>query len=229
MPTHEITKADARVSPRALLLLLLVGGLFFAAINDARAASITPFGFLPDAGDAYFVPGDTVFVVEQLDSLWPNSEFGFFYESSPATLVAIFDSLDGCCGQAAAIDFLAAEILDIDTPAATPFTVLPGNIGFYLTIGGALTLYSDPALNTSLGGTDLFFAFESMDNPLQWALYFQADLNGSGPPLDDISLSIVFPLSTISAVPLPPTVYLMGSLLPILMFISRRRRKNAIT
>ena len=205
--------------------------MLLALPDLARAASVTPYGFNPDVGDAYFVPGDVVFSVEQLDSLHPNSEFGFFYQSTPGTLVALFDSLDGCCGpQAVQINFLTAQILDLDGDGpTTSFTVLPDNIGFYLTIGtglNVLTLYSDPALNTALGGEDLFFAFEHSVNPLQWALYFQADLNGDGPPLNDISLNIVFP---ISSVPLPPTLYLMGSMLPILLFISRRRRKNVST
>jgi hypothetical protein len=101
--------------------------------------------------------------------------------------------------------------------------VLADDIGFYLTIAGVLTLHSDPALNSGvLAGVDLFYAFPQTANPLLWALVFEGDLGNGG--LENISLSILGPL-TPSAVPLPPTVYLMGSLVPILMFMSRRRRK----
>ncbi len=214
----------ARVIPALLLLAAFI--LFLP--NPGSAAREPPTGFHPDAGDSYFVPGDTVYVVEQLDSLDPNSEFGFFYQGNPATLIPLIDGLDGCCGQVAEIDFIGGQVLDFDTPAEPPgtFSVMLDNIGFYLTIGGALPLYSDPALNASLGGTDLLHAFESMTNPMQWALYFQADLNGDGPPLDDIALDIVFPMSS---VPLPPTLYMMANLLPLLLLISRRRRKNAVS
>ena len=212
---------------RVIPVLFLLAAIMLAIPNPGRADRLPPFGFHPDAGDRYFVPSDRVYAVEQLDSLDPNSEFGFFYQGNPATLIPLIDGLDGCCGQAVEIDFLSGLILDIDTPAEPPtaFSVMPDNIGFYLTIGGALTLYSDPALNTAVGGADLFHAFESIANPMQWALYFQADRNGDGPPLDDIALDIVFP---IASVPLPPTVYMVGSLLPILLVISRRRRKNAV-
>ena len=37
---------------------------------------MTPAGFDPDAGDAYFDPADTIFAIELLDSLQQHSEFG---------------------------------------------------------------------------------------------------------------------------------------------------------
>jgi hypothetical protein len=140
--------------------------------------------------------------------------------------VPIFDGADVGPGQLALIDFNAGFVADADSGGPPdPFALLADDIGFYYTIAGALTLYSDPSLNAvPLTGIDLFYSFQNIANPLQWALIFEGDL-GNG-ALENLSLNILNPL-TVSAVPLPPTVYLMGSLIPILMFMSRRRRKLA--
>lgn len=209
------------INARHWVALLLVTGFLIATMNVASAVPVTPAGFLDDAGDSYFATDAAGIAIEVLDLADPASEFGFFFQSDPSTLIPIFDGTDIGPGQLAAIDFFGGSVVDLDGDGPTTFFAgSTDNIGFYLTIASALTLYSDPSLNTLLGGIDLFYAFEDATNPLLWALVFEAD-TGTG-ALQDISLNLVTP---ISAVPLPPTVYLMGSLIPILMFMSRRRKK----
>jgi hypothetical protein len=226
-PTGTIAVRQMPIAARIALGLLAI--LLIAASNLAHAVPVAPPGYGGDTGDSYFVPGSTTVAIEFLDAVEAVtlSEFGFYYRSTPGTLVPIFDAADLGAGQSAQINFGTGEVADLDTPAdpVTTFAVLADDVGFYLTISGALTLHSDPALNVGvLGGADLFYAFPQIANPLIWALVFEGDLGNGG--LENISLSILGPL-TPSAVPLPPTVYLMGSLIPILMFMSRRRRKLA--
>ncbi len=211
------------VSPVVRGAMCLFAVCMLALGSQVKAAPVTPAGFNDDTGVSYFTPGDVVLGIELLDAIDPLSEFGFYYQGSPTNLIPIFDGADVGPGQLAGIDFVGGSVQDIDSGGpATIFNALGGDIGFYLTIDNALTIYSDPTLNVLLGGTDLFFAFQNASIPLQYALFFEGDL-GNG-ILEDISFNLVSPL-TASVIPLPPTVYLMGSLIPILMFMSRRRRK----
>ena len=148
------------------------------------------------------------------------------------TLTPLFDSIDDPGNNNIAfIDFdigvvngtLSGAVFDVDKGAVlgeTVFDASTDDVGFYLTVGGFSTLYSDPTLNL---GLDLFSAFQHIVDPGQWLLVFEGvDASGALTPISSNIIS-----QPPAVVPLPPTVYLMGSLLPILMFMSRRRKRAA--
>jgi hypothetical protein len=136
-----------------------------------------PFaGFGADDGTELFIPNEQILAIEVRDLTdWIpgyTSTLGFYSASDPATLIPVFGGSDGLTSgrQVAVIDFENGRVIDADASLDSgvleihsPFGAGRNSIGFYLTIvdpfGAEFTLYTEPTLNTLVGGADLFASF----------------------------------------------------------------------
>lgn len=152
-------------------------GLAFASICGSAAA--VPFanpspGTLGEDidGSGYFIPVANSVVTEFVDSFEGLTEFGFFKKGDAGTLTVVFDATD-VAGQSAIIDFATGIVGDVDEGAVQDTFVGPlTEIGFYVSINGIGTIFSDPSLN---GGLDLFAAHADLLDPTTYNLIFYTD------------------------------------------------------
>ena len=199
----------------------VVTAFFLLTVAAPATATLIPIppGFLPDNGATIFSHEDLVLTLEQfeLPAVVGFSSFGFFFESNPGTLITVFDATDQAPpDQTAAIDFTLSKVFDTDAGVLqTDFAGAgPGNIGFYLTLGG-LTLHSLPSLNP--GGIDPVATFPKIGNPSIYIIGFE----NPAEPGQVLALEIGVGLRK---VPEPSTTLLFG--LGLALVVARRRRER---
>jgi hypothetical protein len=213
---------------KKILFILLAVGLVFAA-NTSYALLIggpSPIpGFGNDDNSTYFSPNDNVLAFEFFDlgGIGTGTEFGFFFENTPGTLVPIFEPADEG-GELATVNFtnLIGVVFDVeDASVQSLFANQFTDIGFYLNIN-ANTFYTDPALNP--GGVDFAATFQNLGNSETYLIGFEV-------PGQDIvlSLDIVSGVDSgggVVTVPEPGTLLLLGSaLLGLGAYRKRAQRK----
>lgn len=192
------------------VLLVLVTALNFSW--GAHADTI--IGSPGDDGTILFIPSQPVFTVELFDAGMGNypSAFGFYYQSDPSSLIAIFGTEDqdpdpngaNSIQQVAQIDFSSGHVYDVDDNNAIQSTFTPGlsPVGFFYGLdlssigGGAILLFTDPSLN---GGIDAAATFPTGSGP--YIIGFEY-LN------QPVSYEII---SGVSPVPIPSTLLLLCS------------------
>ncbi len=201
--------------------LLFAVYLIIGGISSVSATPLDPFdGYNPDTGTTYFIPSPVVVGVELLDPFDPATTFGFYFKSDSSTLIPIFDGSDSGGEQKTIIDFVNGQILDYDLGLLEAvFTPSVGSIGLFLDVLG-VTLFSDQFLNPN--NTDLFSAFQNIDDPALWAVVFE-NINPDG-SLTPINVTLV---GNITAVPEPSVIALFLVALPV-MLLALRRRKLAV-
>jgi hypothetical protein len=210
---------------------LVFAWFVLGANSGVNAVPLDPLpGYLSDTGVNYFTPGIAAVGIELLDPLEPFTSFGFYYKSDASTLIDIFDSGDLINNdpvanpQVSLVDFVGGILYDIDINPGTPtlegtFTVLPDDIGFFLSINST-NIFSDPLLN---GGLDLFSAWRNEADPTLWGLAFEG-VNPDG-STSVINISLVGGIT----VPEPSVTVLMALGVPFVLLGSHRRRKKALT
>ena len=155
------------------------------------------------------------------------SEFGFFFEDAPATLIPIFDPADQDSATTAAILFALDLVADADEgfTLQSTFVPSPAAVGFYITLGdalGGLTLRSTPTLQ---GGFDSFAAFPFLGSSDTFFLNFQVN------PADPDSLLATYVLTSLSPsvpsqIPAPAGTLLLGSGLAGLLAVVAWTRRS---
>jgi hypothetical protein len=213
---------------KKILFILLAVSVLFAA-NPSYALLIggpSPIpGFGNDDNSTYFSPNDNVLAFEFFDlgGIVTGTEFGFFFENTPGTLVPIFEPADES-GELAFVNFtnVIGSVFDAEDSAvqnlfANQFT----DIGFYLSIN-ANTFFTDPALNP--GGVDFAATFQNVGDPETYLIGFEV-------PGQDVVLSLDVVAGVdggggVVAVPEPGTfLLLVSALLGLGAYRKRAKRK----
>jgi hypothetical protein len=119
-----------------------------------------------------------VLVKELVDPVPTNvpHQWGFFFSSSPGTLVTIFDASDApTTGQQAVIDFDNGVVTDLDASnVQSTFAASLASFGFYISVPGlGIQRYSLNSLNPA--GTDSFASFPLLANPLFRVVSFEVN------------------------------------------------------
>jgi hypothetical protein len=199
-----------------------------------------PSGFGNDDGSAVYSYGNSILSFQLLDLLGDAgfpTYFGFYFAdpSDPSPdLIGIFEADDVGSGQAAQVDFVNHQVIDIDAGSIQyDFSAIPstGDIGFFLaadlsSIGASpFLLYSESIRN---GGTDVMAAFPNLIDPASYLLAFEL-FNSDNNDFVTIGVEIVSgitPSDTINPVPEPATIILLGAGLSGAGYFIRRKNKS---
>ena len=153
-----------------------------------HAAAATPFAnplpavLLDDLdGTGYFdTTGVASVAIEVFDLGDTISEFGFYEQGSPGTLIPIFEAAD-LSGEAAIVDFAGGFVIDFEMGLIQNMFAAPTSpIGFYFSIPNQDTLFSDPTLNPA--GLDFTAAHPSIAGDSTDILFWTPDVPGIPPP-----------------------------------------------
>lgn len=225
---------------RNFLIITAVVFLFVFILTSNKSNAFSIIGAPGDDGTKLFMPSQTVFSVELLDEglgVYPST-FGFYFQSDPSNLIAIFGFEDqdpdpggpGSTQQEAMIDFLSGKVYDFDDPnfsvdpnLAIQSTFTPGlnPIGFFygldLTssgLGGSILMFTDPLLN---GGVDMAATFPIIPNSYSIGFEYFEYLDRP------VSFEIV---SGVTSVPEPSTLILLAFGLPGLAVWRKKYNKS---
>ena len=225
---------------------VLATGVMLGFAHGSSALMISnpaPAAFGPDiAGSGIFTPQNTFFQANEILDLaavlgFAGSEFGFFFESTPGTLIPLFEAADenpdpggaGDVPQNAAVNLDTGQVLDGDdgfTEQGTFSTVAGDGIGFYLSLTapeltpvfGAAPIYSVGTLNP--GSEDQFAAFPVLTDPSSFLVSFAAEDPSTG-STTVLGYSVVTQLDSVADVPVPAPLGLI--LLPLSALLLARR------
>lgn len=199
--------------------LILTFTLFLLGLSAAHATIINPLpgDYNPDNGAELFTPAAQVGSIEFYDlagNITPGagSNFGFYFASTPSTLIPIFTAADqGFATGLALIDFNLGIVGDLDAGAVLTSFTGTGDIGFYLALNGLPIMHTEAQHNPF--GLDLAATFSSKTIPDTYLIGFETfDDTGN-------SIQLAFEVvSGITAVPEPGTLLLMlGGLVTLVL------------
>lgn len=189
------------------LIIMVFAVLFISVGAEATIINPNPATLGNDNGTELFLHGTSALSVEIFDlfgTLLPTgSRFGFYFASSPSTLITVFDGFDQTPTQSALINFNLGRVTDVDAGALQSlFTPQAGPIGFFLQTPGtsSSTLYTQAALNPF--GLDLAATFPSLSDPSFYLIGFETARETV------LAFELVGPLQP---VPEPSTMLLVGA------------------
>lgn len=152
-------------------------------------------------GSGYFTTGSIGSLSFELFDLGDSAtSFGLFSQSSPETLIPIFEAND-LIGEAAIIDFAVGYVFDYEIDVIQILFDDVPVVGFYLDFA-TFILYSDPTLNEH--GLDVMGAFPSASDDFLSLMFFDGPANY--PQRSLLSWHLI---SDVNATPVPATWLLM--------------------